>query len=49
MALALTGSVAASIGGGPRARAAVRLVLGGALALGLTYAIGSALGTAGVA
>lgn len=47
-ALALTGSVAAHIGGGPKVRAALRLVLGGALALGLTYAIGSALGTSGV-
>ncbi len=47
-ALALTGSIAATIGGGSRPRAAARLVIGGALALVLTYAIGSLLGTTGV-
>lgn len=49
LALALTGTVSASIGGGHRARAAARLVLGGALALAATFAIGSALGTTGIA
>lgn len=48
LALALTGSLAAAIGGGPKGTAALRLVVGGALALGLTYAIGLALGTSGV-
>jgi len=47
-ALAVTGSTAAAIGGGPKGRAALRLVVGGALALALTYAIGSVLGTSGV-
>lgn len=47
-ALAITGSTAAQIGGGPKGRAAMRLVIGGALALGLTYVIGSLLGTSGV-
>lgn len=46
--LALTGAVAAGIGGGSRARAAVRVVVGGALALTATYLIGVLLGTAGV-
>ncbi|MEV0053124.1 VIT family protein [Saccharopolyspora shandongensis] len=46
-ALALTGTVAAWIGGGSRMRAAVRVVVGGALALGATYAVGALLGTTG--
>lgn len=44
-ALAITGGVAAKVGGGHVGRAATRLVVGGALALGLTYAIGSLVGT----
>lgn len=48
IALALTGTISASIGGGRRVRAAGRLVIGGALALALTYAIGQLLGTTGV-
>ena len=48
VALAITGSTAAYIGGGPKLRAAVRLVIGGALALVLTYAIGQLLDTTGV-
>jgi len=48
VALAATGSLAAHIGGGSKARAAVRLVAGGALALVATYLIGSMLGTTGV-
>ncbi|MGW1681521.1 VIT1/CCC1 transporter family protein [Saccharopolyspora sp. NPDC002376] len=47
-ALALTGAIAAWIGGGSRARAAARVVVGGALALGATYAVGALLGTTGV-
>lgn len=46
--LALTGAVAAGIGGGSRLRAALRVLLGGALALAATYLIGSWLGTAGI-
>ena len=46
--LALTGAVAASIGGGSKMRAAIRVLIGGALALGATYLIGSLLGTAGI-
>ncbi len=48
VALASTGAIAAWIGGGAKSRAAVRLVLGGALALALTYVIGRLLGTSGV-
>ena len=48
VALALTGTISASIGGGRKVRAAGRLVIGGALALALTYAIGQLLGTTGV-
>lgn len=48
LALAMTGWTAAVIGGGPRLRAALRVVVGGAIALAATFAIGSLLG-AGVA
>lgn len=44
-ALAGTGWTAAWIGGAPRVRATARVVLGGALALGATFAVGSLLGT----
>jgi VIT1/CCC1 family predicted Fe2+/Mn2+ transporter len=47
-ALAGTGWLAAWIGGAPRARATVRVVAGGALALGATFAVGSLLGTTAV-
>lgn len=45
VALALTGSISARIGGGSRIRAVVRLVIGGALALAATYLVGTWLGT----
>ncbi|WP_223690551.1 VIT1/CCC1 transporter family protein [Leifsonia poae] len=48
VALALTGYVAAFIGGSSRWRATVRVVVGGAIALIATFAIGAALGSAGV-
>ncbi|AOX67184.1 hypothetical protein BJK06_16960 [Curtobacterium sp. BH-2-1-1] len=48
LALALTGATGARIGGGSVGRATVRVVLGGALALAATFAIGSLLGTSGV-
>ncbi|MEU4365476.1 VIT family protein [Promicromonospora sp. NPDC023987] len=44
-ALAGTGWTAAWIGGAPRVRATARVVVGGALALGATFAVGSLLGT----
>lgn len=45
VALAVTGSISASLGGAPRGRAILRLVVGGALALGVTWLIGTLLGT----
>jgi len=48
VALAITGYVAAYIGGSPRGKATVRVVVGGALALIVTFAIGALLGTSGV-
>lgn len=48
VALAITGTVSAHLGGSSRIRATARLVTGGALALIATWAIGSLLGTSGV-
>lgn len=45
VALAVTGSISARLGGAPRGRAILRLVVGGALALGVTWLIGTLLGT----
>jgi VIT1/CCC1 family predicted Fe2+/Mn2+ transporter len=45
VALAATGSVSAWFGQAHRLRAVVRLLVGGALAMGATWAIGAALGT----
>jgi len=48
VALALTGALGAWIGGGSKTRAAVRVVVGGALALAATFVIGNLLGASGV-
>ncbi|ALO67592.1 hypothetical protein AS189_15210 [Arthrobacter alpinus] len=48
LALGVTGWIGAVIGGSPRVKAAVRVVLGGALALAATFAIGSLLGASGL-
>lgn len=45
LALAVTGYVAAWIGGSNRWRAVTRLVIGGALALGATFLVGTLFGT----
>ena len=45
VALAITGFTSAVLGYAPRARAVVRNVVGGALAMGITYLIGSLVGT----
>lgn len=45
IALALTGTLGARIGGSPVLRATVRVVVGGALALAATFLIGTLLGT----
>ncbi len=44
-ALLLTGSVSAGLGGAPKGRAVMRNVVGGGLALGMTWAIGHLVGT----
>ncbi|RWR18054.1 VIT family protein [Microbacterium enclense] len=46
VALAITGYLAAWIGGARRGRAILRTVIGGALALGATYAVGALFGVA---
>jgi len=46
MALALTGAVSARIGGSPARRAVLRVVIGGAAGLAITYTIGLLFGTA---
>jgi VIT1/CCC1 family predicted Fe2+/Mn2+ transporter len=45
VALAITGSVSARLGGAKRGRAVARLVIGGALAMVVTYAVGALIGT----
>jgi VIT1/CCC1 family predicted Fe2+/Mn2+ transporter len=45
LALALTGTISARLGGSSRSRAAIRLVIGGALALVATWLVGTLLGT----
>jgi VIT1/CCC1 family predicted Fe2+/Mn2+ transporter len=45
VALAITGGVGAVIGGSPMPRSILRVTIGGALALGVTYLIGALLGT----
>jgi VIT1/CCC1 family predicted Fe2+/Mn2+ transporter len=48
IALAVTGTVSAQLGGAAKGRAVLRLVLGGALALVATWLIGTLLGTTGI-
>jgi VIT1/CCC1 family predicted Fe2+/Mn2+ transporter len=48
VALAGTGVIGARLGGGRPLRAAIRVVVGGALALAATFTIGALLGTSGV-
>jgi VIT1/CCC1 family predicted Fe2+/Mn2+ transporter len=45
LALALTGSVSATLGGSGRRTAVTRVVIGGALAMIVTYAVGQLVGT----
>jgi vacuolar iron transporter family protein len=47
-ALAGTGALAAYLGGSPRLRPTLRVVIGGAIALATTYLIGSLLGVSGL-
>jgi vacuolar iron transporter family protein len=46
LALVVTGAVSAGLGGAPQGRAVVRNVIGGCLALAITYAIGHLVGAA---
>jgi vacuolar iron transporter family protein len=46
VALVITGAVSAGLGGAPRARAMARNVIGGSLALTITYVIGHLVGAA---
>ena len=46
VALVVTGSVSARLGGAPRRAAVIRVVVGGALAMAITYAIGRLVGAA---
>jgi VIT1/CCC1 family predicted Fe2+/Mn2+ transporter len=48
IALAATGLIGAHLGGSSRRIAALRVVVGGALALAVTFAIGALLGTTGI-
>jgi VIT1/CCC1 family predicted Fe2+/Mn2+ transporter len=48
LALALTGALGAHIGGSGRWKAALRVVIGGALALITTFVVGTLLGASGV-
>jgi VIT1/CCC1 family predicted Fe2+/Mn2+ transporter len=41
LALAVTGAVSARLGGNPLGKSVARLVIGGALGLAITYALGS--------
>ncbi|HEV7167461.1 MAG TPA: VIT family protein [Micrococcaceae bacterium] len=48
VALATTGALGARIGGGSKTRAGVRVVVGGAVALAVTFLIGRILGATGI-
>ncbi|MBO0889950.1 MAG: VIT family protein [Acidothermales bacterium] len=48
VALAVTGSTSARLGGAPRGGAVWRNVLGGAIAMAVTYGIGNLVGTVGL-
>ncbi|NUP26374.1 MAG: VIT family protein [Nocardia sp.] len=48
LALALTGSISAGLGGSSRPRAMARVVIGGALAMAVTYGIGQFADVAGI-
>jgi len=49
IALAITGTLSARIGGSSKRKATLRLVIGGALAMAFTYGVGLLLGTTGIA
>ncbi|WP_197494356.1 VIT1/CCC1 transporter family protein, partial [Rhodococcus sp. EPR-134] len=45
IALALTGTISATLGGARKTRAVLRVVIGGALAMAVTYGVGQLVGT----
>lgn len=45
IALALTGTISATLGGARKTRAVLRVVLGGAVAMAVTYGVGQLMGT----
>jgi len=48
LAVAVTGTISARIGGAPRNHAVARVVLGGAVAMLVTFAIGQLVGAVGI-
>jgi VIT1/CCC1 family predicted Fe2+/Mn2+ transporter len=48
LALALTGTISARLGGANKSRAVLRVVVGGAIAMAVTFGIGQLLGAAGI-
>jgi VIT1/CCC1 family predicted Fe2+/Mn2+ transporter len=48
VALAATGMTSAWIGANPMLRPTLRVVIGGGLALGVTFLVGTLLGTSGI-
>ena len=48
LALAVTGSVSATLGGSNRRTAVTRVVFGGAIAMIVTYGVGQLVGTTGI-
>ena len=48
LALALTGTISARLGGANKGKAVLRIVVGGAIAMAVTFGIGQLLGAAGI-
>jgi VIT1/CCC1 family predicted Fe2+/Mn2+ transporter len=48
LALAITGAISAHAGGAQKRRAIIRVIIGGALAMAITYAIGKLSGVSGI-
>jgi VIT1/CCC1 family predicted Fe2+/Mn2+ transporter len=48
LALALTGTISARLGGAGKGRAVLRLVVGGAAAMIVTWGVGRLLGVSGI-
>ncbi len=48
LALALTGTISARLGGSQQGKAVLRIVVGGAIAMAVTFGIGQLLGAAGI-